>query len=301
MKRIISLLLSVCLILGLFPVNIRAEEVQTKYLKISVNEETEMYECLYDNQEIYCSVESLAEITNYDWVKMEDSLEYNFLREYSEEGNYAVENWTSVVVSVNEDERTASIEAMHESYTVSCYMVEEELFLPLEKLLYLLHAEWVVAEDIVYVTPMPLTILDFVAIHGMDLTEIASQSEDVLINTGWLFSDTKLGQATYSAIAEVFSDFDGKIFMLWWPGEGQVETAECYENAILQLAKEDKEFIGEDVQQDALEMAANSVFYLSNEYMNKIQNIMTIPENIDDIVQSVPDTASIIRNIAEFI
>ncbi len=188
---------------------------------------------------------------------------------------------------------------MDESYTTKCYFVDDKLFLPLEKLLYLLHAEWLVNNDTVYVTPMPLTILDFLAIHEIDLVEIASQSEDVLINTGWFLSDTQIGQAVYSTIAEVFSDFDGKIFMPWWPGEGHVETAESYENAILQLAKEDKEFIGEDVQHDALEVAANSVFYLGNEYMNKIQNIMAIPENIDDIVQSVPDAVELLEDIGK--
>lgn len=295
MKRIISFLLGVCLVLGLFPVTVKADDVQTKYLKVSVNEELKTYECLWDNEEIYCSVENLAEMTNYNWFKMEDSLEYQFFREYDEPDNYAIELQTSVTVSV--DEEKAEIEAMDESYTVNCYFLDNKLFLPLEKLLYLLHAEWVVDNDTVYVTPMPLTILDFLAIHQMDLVKIASQEDDVLINTGWLLSDTQIGQAVYSTIAEVFSDFDGKIFMLWWPGEGNVETAECYENAILQLAKEDKEFVGEEVQQDALAMSVNSLFYLNNNYLNKIQNIMELPENVDEIVKSVPDAIEILKSM----
>ncbi len=99
MKRIISFLLSICLVLGLFPVTVNADEIEIKYLKISVNEEVKTYECLWDNEEIYCSVENLAEITNYDWVQMEDSLVFQFFREYDEPDNYAIELQTSVTIS----------------------------------------------------------------------------------------------------------------------------------------------------------------------------------------------------------
>lgn len=299
MKRIISLLLGVCLILGIFPVTVKADEIQTKYLKVSVNEEVKTYECLWDNEEIYCSVESLAEISNYDWNQIEGTLDYYFFKEYGDLVDYSVQTITNVTISIDDNKEKAYVEAMGESYTMDCYFAEEELFLPLEKLLYLLHVEWIVEDDTVYVTPMPLTILDFVAIHGIDLINIATQSEEVLINTGWILSDTKFGQAVYSSIAEVFNDFDGKIFMFWLPGEGHVETAESYENAILQLAREDEEFITENIQQDALESAVDSAFYLHNNYMSKIQNIMVIPENIDDIVQSVPDAVELLEDMGK--
>ena len=126
MKQIISILLSICLVLGLFPVTVKAEDVQTKYLKVSVNEEVKMYECLWDNEEIYCSIENLAEITNYDWIKMEDSLEYQFFREYDELDDYAIELQTSVTISA--DKNKAEIEAMDESYTVNYYLADDELF-----------------------------------------------------------------------------------------------------------------------------------------------------------------------------
>lgn len=296
MRKILSLLLSTCLIFGACPVYVMASEVHTKYLKISVDGNTQTYECLWDNKEIYCSVENLAEMSKYDWAQIEDDLEFNFFREYeSDAGDYGIELQTGVSVKVDDNKKTAEIEAMNESYSMDCYIEDGNVFLPLEKLLYLLHAEWTIEDDIVCVKSMPLTILDFMAIYSNELAQIASTSEDALINTGWLFSDNKWGQAVYSTVAEVFNDFDGKIFMLWWPGEGHVETAECYENAILQLAKEDKEFIGEKVQADAMENVVNSIFSLNNEYSNKIQNIISVPENVDGIVQSIPDAVSLLE------
>lgn len=300
MKKVISFLLCICFMFGICPVNVVANEVQTKYLQVSVNDKVQTYECLWDAKEIFCSVEDLGEITNYDWTQMEDGLEFQFYREYeNDNGDYGIELQTSVLVEVDDNKKTAEIDAMGESYSVNCYIKDEEVFLPLEKLLYLLHAEWTIDDNMLCVVPMPLTILDFMAIHSIDLAQIESTSEDVLIDTGWLFSDNEWGQAVYSAIAEVFSDFDGKIFMLWWPGEGHVETAECYENAILQLAKEDEEFIGEDVQSDAMEVIVDSIFSINSESTNKIQNIISVPSNIDDLVQSVPDAVSVLEDLSE--
>lgn len=293
MKRIVSILLITCLLLGVCPVSAMAnKEVNIKYLQVSINEEIQNYECLWNNKEIYCSIENLAKISNYNYMQSEDNLEFEFFKEYE---NDIMQLQTNVLVKVDNDRKMAEIEAMHESYSVTCYVNNGEVFLPLEKILYLLHARWEIKDDIVCVKPMPLTILDFMAIHKIELEKIASVPEDVLIDTGWLFSDSKWGQAVYSTVAEVFNDFDGKIFILWWPDKGHVETAEGYENAILQLAKKDEEFIGEDVQNDAMEMAVNSIFSLNNECFNKVQNIISIPGNIDEIVQSIPDAVSILK------
>ncbi len=296
MKRILSMLLGICLIFSACPVKAIASEVHTKYLQVSVNGKIQNYECLWDNKETYCSIETLAEMSNYNWAQIEDRLEFEFIREYEgDTENYGIELQTRVLVKVDVDKKRAKIKAMHESYTMNCYIVDEEVFLPFEKLLYLLHAEYTIEDNIVCVQPMPLTILDFMAIHSIDLVQIASNSEDVLIDTGWLFSNQEWMQRIYSAVAEVFNDFDGKIFMPWWPGEGNVETAECYENAILQLAKEDKEFVGEGMQADAMKLAANSPFSIYSEYTGKIQNIISLPENVGEVIKSIPDAVALLE------
>ena len=75
MKRIISLLICVCIIIGICPTNVTASEVHKKYFQVSVNGKVKSYECLWDNTDIYCSVEDLAEMTNYGWAQIEDDLE----------------------------------------------------------------------------------------------------------------------------------------------------------------------------------------------------------------------------------
>lgn len=155
MKKIISFLLCICFMVGMCPVNVAANEVQMKYLQISVNGKVETYECLWDTKETYCSIENLAEIVNYDWTQIEDNLEFQFYREYeNDNGDYGIELQTSVLVKVNDNKKTAEIDAMDKSYSVNCYVEDEEVFLPLEKLLYLLHAEWTIDDNVLYVVPM---------------------------------------------------------------------------------------------------------------------------------------------------
>lgn len=158
-------------------------------------------------------------------------------------------------------------------------------------MLYLLHAQWSVEGETVVVTQLPPTILDFTAIYNIEFTNMQTHSEDLLVDTGWAFSDTKGGEIFYSTISKVFNDFDGKIFLAWYPGEGHVLTAESYENAIFQLGQNDKEFIGDDIQEDTLKQLTDSCFTLSNDYYGAIQNIVSLPSDTKDTISGFEDAA----------
>lgn len=301
-KNTICIILTVCFMFSICFVDIIAKEKYTKYLQVSVNGKIETYECLWNGKEVFFSTKDLSKISNFDCAQINDKLQFEFFREFNREnGTYGIELQTSVYVDVNKDKKSAKIEAMNESYTVDCLVENDDVFLPLDKLLYLLHSTWTIQGDVLQINPMPFTILDFMAVHNIDLEEIASNSDDILINTGWLLSDNKTAQVIYSVIADVFNDFDGKIFLPWWPEEGHVLLAEGYEDAILQLAKNEKDFIDEDIQSDAMELVANTTFALNDDYLSNIQNIISVPGNIDDIVQSVPDAVSVIEDIKKYI
>lgn len=298
MKKVVSFLLSICIVWGLSLNNVQANNAREKYIQVSVKGQIKFYKCLLEDEEIYCSIENLAEISDYNWTQSKNNKEFEIFREHeSKDGNSFIESQTSVAGEVTNDGKMARIKTMSKTYSLKCMVSNDKILLPMEKLLYLLHTEWTVEDNVLYVIPMPPTILDFLAVHEVELSEIASTSEDVLIDTGWLFSDNKWGQALYSTISEVFSDFDGKIFLIWWPEQGHVKTAECYEEAILQLAKKDEEFIGEKVKTDALTSLVDSIFYVDQEYYGKIQNIMSLPENINDTVNSIQDAVSVLESM----
>lgn len=219
MKKVISFILCLCLFLGVCSIPASAENsVQMKYIKVLSGEGTKTYPCLWNSEEVFCSPEALAEMTDFVVNSMDDSYDVEFYRNYEGiEENLYYEEFLKVVVTVNEN--SADIEVMNQAYTVDCYIRDETLYLPLEKLLYLLHADWELMDDSLFVTPLAYTILDFWAIHQGDLARIKSKQEDTLIETGWYWDDNIILQSVYSSLSGVFSDFDGKIFLGTWTEE----------------------------------------------------------------------------------
>lgn len=302
MKKIISFILCLCLFLGICPIPAAAEDsVQMKYIKVMSGEGTKTYPCLWDSKGAFCSPDVLAEMTDFVAFPMDDSYDVEFYRNY--EGmkeNLYYEKFLKVAVTVNEN--SADIEVMNQSYTVDCYVRDETLYLPLEKLLYLLHADWEIMDDSLFVTPLAYTILDFWALHQEDLARIESEQEDTLIETGWLGDDSIFWQSVYSSLSGVFSDFDGKIFLGTWTEEGGFDhlvTQEYYKDAILQLARDDIEYVSEDAQKDALKSFVNSSFSVSNGSINEMKDILAIGANISDVIDSTEDAVEVLEQIQE--
>lgn len=307
MKKVISFVLCLCLFLGACPIPASAEDsVQMKYIKVLSGEGTKTYPCLWNSEEVFCSPDALAEMTDFVANSMDDSYDVEFYRNYEEyeemEENLYIEEFLKVVVTVNENENSAVVDVMNQSYTVDCYIRDETLYLPLEKLLYLLHADWELMDDSLFVTPLAYTILDFWAIHQNDLIQIESEQEDTLIETGWLWDDSIFWQSVYSSLSGVFSDFDGKIFLGTWTDEGGFDhlvTQEYYKDAILQLARDDIEYVSEDVQKDALKSFVNSTFSVSNGSINDMKDILAIGSNISDVIDSTEDAVEVLEQIQE--
>lgn len=304
MKKIISLALCLCLLLGLCPVSVFAEDVvQQKFIKISSGDGIKAYPCLWNTEEVFCSPDVLAEITGFVAYPSEDSYNVDFCRYYEGmEDTSFNEEFLKVSVIANKEESSADIEVMNQSYTVDCYIQDATLYLPLDKLLYLLHAEWGIMDDSLYISPLPYTLLDFWAIHRNDLAKIESVQEDTLIETGWFKDDSLFWQSVYSSLSGVFSDFDGKIFLGTWTEEGgldNVVTQEYYKNAILQLAKDDIEYVSEDIQEEAIESFVNSTFAINSGPISQMKDTLSIGSNISEIIDSTDDAVEILEQIQE--
>ena len=305
MKKIISFTLCLCLLLGIFPSSVFAEDVvQQKYIKITTGDGTKAYPCLWDSKEIFCSPDVLAEITDFVvYTNDDNSYNIDFCRYYGGEDDTAFnEGFLKVSVIANEEENSADIEVMNHSYTVNCYIQNDMLYLPLDKLLYLLHADWEIENDTLYIIPLAYTLLDFWAVRRNDLARIESVQEDTLIETGWIKDDSLFWQSVYSSLSGVFSDFDGKIFLPTWTEEGwfdQVVTQEYYKDAILQLAKDDIEYVSEDIQKEAIKSFVNSTFAINSGPISQMKNILSIGSNISEVIDSTDDAVEILEMIQE--
>ena len=224
MKQIISLILSICLFTTAIPISACAEEaLQKKYIDVEYGDTRKTIECIYANDTVFCSGDVLAEITDYTFYQIDESQECGFVREYDNHiSDPTLEIQTEVSIVVDEEKHKADVTAMHNNYTVECYKENNEVYLPMEDIVYLLHGNLVLLPDHIYIEAMPYNIIDFYASYAADIASLASKPEDALINTGWWGSKTKTGQAVYSTIAEMLKDFDGNLLVLYDPDKGHV-------------------------------------------------------------------------------
>lgn len=285
-----------------FPVlnlnSVWAADAVMKYIKVKSNDQITIYKCVWDGNNAYCSLEDLASISTYELVDMEDSNDFYFERKYyGNQKSGTGELQTEVKITFPKMRKKAKVEVMGNQYLFKYYKNGEKIYLPLEAMLYLLHTDWSIEGDTVFVVPMPLTILDFMSVYNQEVVELASTSEDVLLDTGWIGCENKYMQTIYSSVADFFNDFDGKVFYAWIPGKGNIKLQESYEKAILQLARNDKEFISDDMQEDAAKKMVDSVFALNNQYYSKLSNLVNMPGNVIGVVNSVPDALDIIGKL----
>ena len=284
MKKLISLILSICLLVTVIPIETNAEEMSIKYVDIEYGDNRKIVECIYKNGKVFCPAEDLAEMTDYTFYQIDDSNEYGFVREYDNhitEPTLEVQTELSVVVDV--ENQKADITVMHNNYNVDCYINDDKIYFPMEDFIYLLHGTITSLSDHIYIESMPYSILDFYASYAVDIAKLASQPEDALINTGWWGSETKTGQAIYSSISEIIKDFDGNLLVLYDPEKGHVKTAQFYEDAILQLSKTDKELMGEFMYSDISEKS-ETLLDTFNSAVDPILNVGNFCSNINNTI-----------------
>ena len=298
MKRVISFILSICLLMVTIPISVYAEEpFEKKYIDVEYGDTRDTIECICANGTVFCSGVDLAEITGYSFYRIEDSPKYGFVREYDNHiSEPTLEIQTEVSISVDEENHKADVTAMHNNYTVDFYEENDEIYFPMEAFIYLLHGNLILLPDHVYIEAMPFNIIDFYAAYAADIAGLESKPEDALINTGWWGSETKAGQAIYSSIAEIIKDFDGNLLVLYDPDKGHVKTNQFYEDAILQLSKTDKELLGEEMYSSISEQTM-SILDEFNHAIDPIQKVGTFCSNVNGTIESIPDAIEILSEI----
>lgn len=117
---------------------------------------------------------------------------------------------------------------------------------------------------------------------------------DLLVN-----GESELAHNLRSSLAAVFNDFDPMMFILWWPGEGMTPALnEEYEEALLQLAVDDKDFLDSYGQAKIAEdLAQVKLDTIKNDFEN-MKNVLDIPENLIDGAESVDEVVEWISELS---
>lgn len=282
-KKIAYYVMSMILLLNVLPftsITVNAEELSViGYIKvISDTDNTARKIKVLDNEgTIFASAEDISLITGYD-------LEVGELINYSKVGDMD----TVTAVDIEFD---GAVSAMGRKYEIHIVNNEDEIYLPLSQMLYLLHSQWWISEDKLVIRALPYTIIDFLGSENYEsMWENKVNQTDLLMN-----GECELMHAFRTSLAAVFNDFDPQIFVLWWPGEGLYPFInEEYEEALLQIAIDDMDFLNTYDQESIISVFEESGFSNVKSNWDNAKSIIDIPDNIaegahdiDKIVESL--------------
>ena len=236
MKKIISFFVIItfcCNFLLVSPeIAYAKDQVEEGYIDVVANFEETSSSCLKKEGTIFLPAESIAEFTDYQFSIQDKVLVFER------------EDEPLTTVLIEEDGKT---ETMGREYNVDVLKKSGQYYLPLNELFYLLHAQWYEEDGVVYVFSLPETLLDFSYSEDyFKIRENQTKPTELLMN-----GESEFANTLRTSLAAVFNDFDGKMFLLWWPEKGVTPALDAqYEEALLQLAVDDQRFLEEFGQKE---------------------------------------------------
>lgn len=246
------------------------EPEQYGYIEICINGSSKNYVAFKNEENLYLRIEDIAEITGYE-LDIGDRIAY-----------YKAGNFDSVTaVDVEFDGTTY---AMGKEYKVNIIEDGENIFLPLNEMFYLLHSQWCMEDGHIAVQPLPYTIIDFLGSGNYEsMWNNKVNQTDLLID-----GESELAHSLRSSLAAVFNDFDPMMFILWWPGEGMTPALNKeYEEALLQLAVDDQDFLDSYGQAEINKILEDSAIGQVKEAAGNLKNILDLPENLTGGVNDI--------------
>lgn len=292
-KKVMCYVMSLIVLLNVFPITcitVNAEEVPIiGYIEVlsDIDNNGRKIKALNNDETIFASAEDISLITGYD-------LEIGDFINYSKTGGMD----TVTAVDIEFD---GEVSAMGKKFEVHIINNEDEIYLPLSPMLYLLHSQWWISENKLIIRSLPYTIIDFLGGENYEgMWENRVNQTDLLIN-----GESKLAHVLRTSLAAVFNDFDPEIFVLWWPGKGFFPFIdEEYEEALLQIAVDDMDFLNLYGQESLISAFEEPGFSDVKSDWDNMKNIIDIPDNIAEgacDIDKIVDHLSKNKNLRYFI
>ena len=267
-KRTISILLCAIFLFNSSITGMAKETVLHKaFITVGLsNGTTQMYRVLLKGGELYVSAKDLSKITGYKYV--EDGCiafkknDYNLMEE--------------VFIDFSGD-----AEVSQKKYKLDIIKRKNIYYLPLEKTLYLLRANWCVENDILYINPMDSDILDFMYLYWDEIEKSKLRTEDLFINKEYSESNN-LTDSFWNSLAHMTRDFDNRLYI---PGGSVDMINEEYEKALMQLNEDDQQFLGEEGQKNIEEQLKKSELDTIKTKEGVLEKFVEIPEKAESLTK----------------
>lgn len=265
-NRIVSIIL--CAIL-LFHSNIvgMAKQIQSYKAFVTVglsDGSTQGYQVIVRENEIYISAGDLAEITGYKYIE-DDCIEF-------EKNDYNLMEKVFIDFS-------GEAEVSRKKYKLDVLRIQGIYYIPLEKTLHLLRANWYVENDILYINPMDPDVLDFLYLYWDEINNSKSEISDLFINKEYSGANN-FTDSFWNSLAHMTRDFDSRLYI---PGGAVKMVQEEYEEALMQLNENDQQFLGEEGQRNIEEQLEESELDTLLTKEGILDKFVKIPEKADSL------------------
>lgn len=247
----------------------RAKEttLQKAFITVGLSDRTtQMYRVILKNSEIYISAKDLAGITGYKYIE-DGCIEF-------EKNRYNL--MEKVFIDFSGD-----AEVSQKKYKLDIIKRKKIYYLPLEKTLYLLRANWCVENDIVYINPMDSDILDFIYLYWDEIETSKLRQEDLFINKEYN-GVNNLTDSFWNSLVHMTRDFDNRLYI---PGGAVDLVKEEYEKALMQLNEDDQQFLGEEGQKNIEEQLKQSELDTIETKEGILEKFIEIPEKAESLTE----------------
>lgn len=262
MKKIICIFFCFLFVFNSFYISLAAKGVNEKpgEIKISLGDgKINRYEVLLRDNELYMSADNLALITNY---------RYCFDHVLVLERGTA--NWMeNIYVGLD-----GKVETMGKKYHIDIIKKEDTFYLPLEKMLYLMHATWCVEKNVVYINAEKDTLFDVIFSYWDEIAIQKNDSTNLLLN-----GENGLLRAFRSSLVYMIRDFDVRMYIPFLGTDSLM--IEEYEKALMSLLENDEQFLTENDKQKIEEMLNKSEFKSMADRGKILQEFIKIPKEMD--------------------
>ena len=247
----------------------------------NTNEELN-YFAIMKNGEIFISSEDIANILDLDVSVYEDEIvftekDHMFLLRIFLDLERFQERWGEWGLDKLEVKEKGFVRVNGVNYFLDIINKDNAIFLPLEKMLYLCHAQWSVEDNKIVVSTPKMTLLDFADQYAYNIRENAITSENI----------NDVSSAMSSSLALAFNNFDYKILIPIW-GANEIVN-ETFKEALLQLTNEDTKFLSENTQ-TVRNLLGENYYTEAKSSFDNFKNIVDIPSNLNDIKNLVSQT-----------
>ena len=280
MKKWVSSVLCIIFVIQMAVISLASEFVDKPYIIVNTgNGNEEKYTAINRDGEIYLAAEDIAAIAGY-------------VCDNGEHIGFAKEPGSSFYqfdVDFN-----GNVHMRGHEFKVQVEKIAGKYFLPLEKILYLMHANWCVEDNILYVNPLPYALPDFFADFYGDFRQNLTTDGDILMN-----GENNLLRSVRSSLASMVRDFDIRYYIPVWGANEMIE--EDYEKILLNLTETKESYIGE-LSTDMVEAELEGTLLSEiSEENGRLKFVVDLPLKVDDLdtaIETYGKSSGIARKIA---